>query len=488
MKSLGSFSITPTESRDFARASGDFNPLHLDPVAARRTRFGQTLIHGICATIKALDLFLQQGGRNATLLSIKVKYSKPVTQDQELMVFGEATNGITRLELFAQGVRCQIIDLELTQTSAVPHLWENVVATCTDGTDPCVALSIDACAGISGAVDLLWDNAIMHALFPSAARYLPERQLATLVASTQIVGMRCPGLHSVFARLDMRFTTLRVGTGASNHSQLEYRILRTDARIDRVEIGVDNAYAQGTIEAFFRPPPAQQAAFRQIATMVSNREFSEQNALIIGASRGLGEVITKVLAAGGANIMMTYAVGRDDAVRVSEDIGKERPAPAVCFYNVLEGSFREEMIEFFASVTHIYYLASPTISKSDNNRWDHSQFTRYCDFYINGLATLLQQVKQYGLENRKFQLFIPSTVFLEQNIKGFDEYTAAKAAAEAFVRSFEKAHRNWTVVAPRLPRLHTDQTSSLKDTDEQQTLNVIVGQLRMAFNDVGHKH
>ena len=68
--------------------------------------------------------------------------------------------------------------------------------------------AIDACKGLSGAVDLLWDKDIMHALFPSAVRHLPERQLATLVASTQIVGMRCPGLHSIFAQLDMRFSTV----------------------------------------------------------------------------------------------------------------------------------------------------------------------------------------------------------------------------------------------------------------------------------------
>ncbi len=89
MKNLGSFSIAPPESRDFARASGDFNPLHLDPVAARRTRFGQTLIHGVCGTVKALDLLLQKIGKNVILLSIKVKYSKPVNQDQELIVFGD---------------------------------------------------------------------------------------------------------------------------------------------------------------------------------------------------------------------------------------------------------------------------------------------------------------------------------------------------------------------------------------------------------------
>jgi hypothetical protein len=181
--------------------------------------------------------------------------------------------------------------------------------------------------------------------------------------------------------------------------------------------------------------------------------------------------------------MMTYAVGRDDANRVSEDIGKERPAPDVCLYNVLEGSFCEAMIQFCASVTHIYYLASPTISKNDSNRWDHPQFTKYCAFYIDGLATLLQQVKQYVSDERKVQLFIPSSVFLEQSTKGFDEYIAAKAAAETFVHCFEKANRNWKVVVPRLPRLHTDQTSSFKDIDEQQTLNVIVAQLRLACND-----
>jgi NAD(P)-dependent dehydrogenase (short-subunit alcohol dehydrogenase family) len=266
---------------------------------------------------------------------------------------------------------------------------------------------------------------------------------------------------------------------------LEYRTISTDKRIDRLELGISNAYAEGTIEAFFRPPPAQQVGFRQIATMVSSGEFSKQNALIIGASRGLGEVITKVLAAGGANIMMTYALGREDASRISEEIGKERAAPAVCCYNVLEGSLCDEMIKFCASVTHIYYLASPTITKGDSNRWDRALFTRYCDFYIDGLATLLQQIRQYASDNRDLQLFIPSSVFLEQSIKGFDEYIAAKAAAEAFVRSFAQAHRNWRVAAPRLPRLHTDQTSGVKDTDEQKTLNVIIDQLRMAYGDTG---
>ncbi len=485
MKRLGSFSLTPIDSRAFARTSGDFNPLHLDPVAARRTRFGQTLIHGVCGTIKALDLLLQQGSTNIALLAIKVRYSKPVSQDQELTVFGETTGALTRLELLAEGIRCQIIDLELVDISEDLPGEEYELTTDSDAVGPCMDLAIDACTGLSGAVDLLWKNDIMHDLFPSAVRYLPRQQLATLMASTQIVGMKCPGLHSVFAQLDMRFPVVAVSADANVCSQLNFKVLGIDKRIDRVELGVDNAYAEGTIEAFFRPPPAHQASFKQIASLVPNDEFGKQHALVIGASRGLGEVITKVLTAGGANVMMTYAAGRDDAVRVSAEIGEERTAPCVCAYNVLEGSLCTEMAEFFASVTHIYYLASPTITKGDSNKWDQSLFSRYCDFYIDGLATLLQHIRAHGPENRELQLFIPSSVFLDERVKGFEEYIAAKTAAEAYVQCFEKAHRNWRVVTPRLPRLYTDQTSSLKDTDEHKTLDVIIKQLRLAFSDSG---
>ena len=164
---------------------------------------------------------------------------------------------------------------------------------------------------------------------------------------------------------------------------------------------------------------------------------------------------------------------------MAADIGQNRVTPAVAPYNVLDGTLGKGMQDFCASVTHIYYLASPTISKSDSKLWDHQLFKRYCDFYIDGLATLLQQVMRHRDDSRELQVFIPSSVFLEQNIKGFDEYIAAKSAAEAYAQCFERNNRHCKVVAPRLPRLYTDQTSNVKNTDEQQTLTVIIDQLRL---------
>ena len=478
MNSLGKFSITPQESLDFARASGDYNPLHLDPVAARRTRFGHTLIHGVCGSIRALDLLLRRRGSCATLASIKVKYSKPATQGQVLEAFEQTTDGLTRIELYADGTRCQIIDIEFAQ-SPLPHPTGAAgLSTCAADPELPLDLSIEDCNGVTGSVALGWSEALMTSLFPDATRHLAPVQLAVLLASTRIVGMKCPGLHSVFARLEVDFQTPAAGATARENASLAYRVLSTDTRIDRVELELQGTGVQGRIEAFFRPPPARQATFDQIATLVSCDEFSQQNALVIGGSRGLGEVISKVLAAGGAQMMITYAAGRDDAAAVAADIGQNRAMPAVAPYNVLEGTLGKGLQGFCASVTHIYYLASPTISKSDSKLWDRQLFTRYCDFYIGGLATLLQQVMQHRDNGGELQVFIPSSVFLEQNIKGFDEYIAAKSAAEAYARCFEKNHRHCKIVAPRLPRLYTDQTSNVKNTNEQQTLSVVIDQLR----------
>lgn len=480
MNRLGSFTITPEESLDFAHVSRDFNPLHLDAVAARRTRFGQTLIHGVCGTIKALDLLLAKWGSDAQMLRIRVKYSRPATQGQTLEVFEQTAQGMTRLELFAGGTRCQVIELDLLDAPPGLHPGGDGLGACAAGRETPVELSIDSCNGLSGEVELCWNETLMHALFPSASRRLPARQLAILLASTRIVGMRCPGLHSVFAQLDLRFSAPGTEAAARDDAPLQYRVLSTDPRIDRIELALDSAAARGTVEAFFRPPPVQQASVDQITALVGNDEFSTQNALVIGGSRGLGEVISKVLAAGGATLMLTYAAGKRDADNVVTDIGRNLAVPGVCQYNVLEGVFSQEMTDFCASVTHIYYLASPTIAKSDAGKWDRHLFTRYCDFYIDGLATLLQQVMQRRDSDRKLQVFIPSSVFLQQSVKGFDEYIAAKAAAEAYVKCFEKSHRNCAVAAPRLPRLHTDQTSNSKNFDEQQTLRVIIDELRLA--------
>lgn len=473
MKELGRFHISAQDSRQFAEASGDYNPLHVDPIAARRTQFGGTLIHGICGTIRALDLMLEKQGGPTSLRRLKVNFPKPITQGQEITVFSRSEKGKMRLELMAGGSRCQIIDVE-TVAADVNAIF--LTLSENEAVPQCQPLTIDTCADISTAVSLRWRGDLMKALFPAAVKCLPAEQISTLLASTEIVGMHCPGLHSVYARLDLEFDQYE----NSDTSSLQYAVASVDDRINRVEMAIDNACAKGTIEAFFRAAPAQQASFEQILPQVDESVFANQRALVVGASRGLGEVISKVLAAGGAQLMLTYAAGAADAARVAAEIGERRATPMTARHDVLSGSCAPQVEEFLGTATHIYYLASPIIEKGENGRWNRALFNRYMDFYVDGLASLLDQ--RSASSATELQVFIPSSVFLEGSVKGFAEYIAAKSAAEAYAQSLQSSFKHYRIVAPRLPRLYSDQTSGVKDTNEGETLRVISQMLLTEFS------
>ena len=51
----GTFSITWQQNDAFAQVSGDYNPLHVDPVHARRLQFGHPVIHGVHHFLRTWD-------------------------------------------------------------------------------------------------------------------------------------------------------------------------------------------------------------------------------------------------------------------------------------------------------------------------------------------------------------------------------------------------------------------------------------------------
>ena len=52
---FGGKTFTMADQSFFAELSGDFNPIHLDPLAARRTRAGDTVVHGVHMLAWSLD-------------------------------------------------------------------------------------------------------------------------------------------------------------------------------------------------------------------------------------------------------------------------------------------------------------------------------------------------------------------------------------------------------------------------------------------------
>ncbi|MGQ0679910.1 MAG: MaoC/PaaZ C-terminal domain-containing protein [Actinomycetota bacterium] len=70
----------------YAEASGDYNPIHLDRQAARRSGFPQVVLHGMCTMAMSCKVVLDgvAGGDPDRLAGVSVNFSRPVFPGQTL--------------------------------------------------------------------------------------------------------------------------------------------------------------------------------------------------------------------------------------------------------------------------------------------------------------------------------------------------------------------------------------------------------------------
>jgi NADP-dependent 3-hydroxy acid dehydrogenase YdfG len=458
------------DSRLFARLSGDFNPLHVDPLAARRLMFGSTVVHGIDILLRLIETALRETGGGA-LTALKASFGSPLLTGVDATIEAADEPGQAEGALSYKAVSQGRVIQRVTLTMAGGQSWPPAPNAAPFAPALPHERDFAALSAASGSVPLGFDPEIAHRLYPGLARSLPPLQLAVLLATTRIVGMECPGLHSVYTELNLAFDPARANDAAA----LSFRVTKADPRFKLLTIAIDGGGASGQITALVRPAPAAQPSFAQVRARVQ-RTLPDCRAIVIGGSRGLGEITAKILAAAGADLMVTYAAGSDDAARVADEI---RAGGGRC------GAFRLDVTSPPAerpgdlpagwAPTEIYYFASPHIEIRPGEPWNAGLFARFCDFYVTGLARSLAAIDAWSGVAQPLKLFYPSSVFLDEPVRGAAEYAAAKAAGEQLCRNLSVTRRGLTAECPRLPRMLTDQTSGLKASQTQAPLDVMLG-------------
>src|SRR5580700_1603830 len=72
----------PIDQKRFASASGDYNPVHMDALQARRTQAGAPVVHGINLLLWALDSFAATQPDLPPLRSLRAHFNKLVYLDE----------------------------------------------------------------------------------------------------------------------------------------------------------------------------------------------------------------------------------------------------------------------------------------------------------------------------------------------------------------------------------------------------------------------
>jgi len=100
--------LTQNEINDFAKITGDYNPLHVNPKFALKTQFKSNIAHGMLLASFFSTLFgMVCPGRKNLYLSQSLNFRKPVFPNSQITVKGEIKKKIDSLKALV--VKTQII-------------------------------------------------------------------------------------------------------------------------------------------------------------------------------------------------------------------------------------------------------------------------------------------------------------------------------------------------------------------------------------------
>jgi NAD(P)-dependent dehydrogenase (short-subunit alcohol dehydrogenase family) len=457
------FKFSSERQTEFARLSGDWNPMHMSSVAARRTQSGRPVVHGMHTVLRSLDVFAASSPDLPFPSKLTVRFPAPVYLDDAIEIHRlESPAGQLRLQARVDGTTAADLRMVLSAVGRPDSLSEQCPV---DDQPLCRELSLGEMPGRSGTVHLATTLHESKTHFPHVAKWLGMERVGALLCLSRLIGMECPGLHSLFASFAIEFPR------ESTPSSLQYHVASADQHFRLLKIEVHGLGVRGSVEAFARYPPITQPPISELAALVKHNEFASQTALIVGGSRGLGELTAKLIAAGGGRPIITYAVGRDDAERIAAEIKKWGADCDVLNYDV-RSSASPQLNSLARPSSHLYYYATSQIFGRRTREFDSSILNEFLDFYVRGFYEVCAALKESS--KQPVSVFYPSSVAVEERPRNMTEYAMAKAAAEVLCADLNRSWPSIHITTARLPRLLTDQTSTVAPIESADSVNTIL--------------
>lgn len=461
---LASRIFSEADQNTFASLSGDRNPMHMDSVSARRTQAGAPVVHGVHAVLWALDRFVTTApDRRMNNVSVRFERFLYVGETIEAVLVRDMPDKVT-IELRTDGTRAALIVLGFTAT--IPALTQPSTANAAHSVAEPILRNVQDLSGVSDAFLLVGIPADAMVAFSALARVLGPNRVRGFAALSTLVGMECPGLLSIFSKLSVDFDDSEDGEGETFH----YAVRRVQQLLRSAIIDVHAPGLSGFVETFVRQPPIVQPSVEALRSQIVEDFSRNDRVLVVGGSRGLGELTAKLTALGGADVTITYARGSQEAQVIATEItaagGRCRAlamdvqAPLDAQFALLDGPF-----------THCYYFATPPIFRKRGLLYDRAVLDNFTRFYVDAFAAIAQFL--IALEP-SIRLFFPSTSAIDERPKGALEYIIAKQAGEALCSELERQFPSARILFQRLPRILTDQTATVLPVRSADPLELLL--------------
>ena len=420
--------FTVADQERFARFSGDWNPMHMDPVAARRTQPGAPVVHGVHLALWTLDTLIGTGVVRGSVASVGAVFNKFVYLDTPTEIrVTQLTDTTVEAVVAAAGVDTTTVTIGLGAEGSAPEATFDQATATTQGLTPNVP-ELAAMAKHSGWIEPEGDEN----LFPHALGVLGARRVGAIALSSRLVGMLYPGLHSVYGSLEVAVVPDHERPG------LGFHVAMANVRTRLLRMQIAGSGIAGTVIAFARREAVRQPDISDIAALVA------------------------------PGVIVTYALGRGDADAVAAEIDGflGRAACTKLRYDMMADA--AEQVSGIDGVTHLYHFASPRIYRQKAALFDAGVFGEFTRAYLSSFYELCMAL-------RPAVAFYPSSVFVEPGRpRDMTEYAMIKAAGEILCEEMSQTEGFPHVVSRRLPRMLTDQTATLARVSTDDALAVML--------------
>ncbi len=430
------------DQRWFASASGDVNPIHVDADWAAVHFPGARVVHGQHVLLWALDAFAR-ARPGAHLASIQATYVKPVVIGDWVEASLSPDHKLMQLKVHGEVAVAVRVEFGGNAGRPEPRFQSGVVPAAAR------ARRVAELAGLSGTVALPPLAQSLTTRFAALTEAVGGARVIGLAAISTLVGMDCPGLHSMLSNVVVRMDD------AVDRGELAFRVRKFHEPMSLVEMDVNGMGISGTVSAFTARQPAPAAPDQALRAMVSPTEFRGQRPLVVGATSGLGYATARLLAAGGADPILTWhASPPNEIISAVRALGANGTALQIDAAAPSQGLAEIEASGWDGA--QLYYFATPRIFRRRVEPYQEQDFRDFVGVFVDGFYEIVRTFAS----REPFTVFYPSSTAVEDSTAGLPEYADAKIMGERLCARMEEKTPGLKIVVARLPRTATRQTDT----------------------------
>lgn len=432
----------------FSEASGDRSPLHFNHDYARRTPYGQPVVFGCLGAIACLGHVRLPAGWSAT--SLEAEFWGPMFLGVIYRVETSDKDGKWRARLFDGSVLVVSVTVATERSQRSEMLEEIAVASAFERTDAAVRQAEDVVPGFEISGRYACNTAALTRL---AARWGGvDRLLATLLCwSSYLVGMELPGESALFSKIVLHLK----GTDPFPRTMVYCAsVVSVDSRFGQVVIDVSllnggSAVASGQCCSFLRHPVAEVDEIDSRG--VRPDSLAGRSAVIVGSSRGLGSALKQALELRGAAVYgMARSANTGDRSRT---MAGDAADPEALRW------LRERVLREHGRLDFLICNACPPALPLRLESNAVGRIGAYIDLAVSLTLAPLSEFL-HVLNRSDGCAVIISSAFVENPVKEFPHYIAAKQAVEALARVALLQYRRVRTLIVRPQKLLTAMTNT----------------------------